>query len=379
MLSSPPPRSGREAGGSIGATGCMRAPVKRSPHLHRSAANVIPSLRKPRGLTSLIDSTTSGDRANGGSAGPRGPVSAAAKPGDIEVRQILIGGQSLQVALRHGAGNQPPLLLFNGIGANWELAKPFLEALTHTTAIIFDVPGVGGSPRSLLPYRPSTLARLAAGLAAELGYAEVDAAGVSWGGAIAQQFAHQYPKLCRRLVLAATAAGVIMVPASPSVLWKMATPRRYTDKNYMNRVAADIYGGAFRYDPSLIGRHASAMHGAGRIGYLYQLLAMAGWTSLPWLWSLPQPTLVLMGSDDPLVPPINGNILAGLIPNAELRLIDDGHLFLVTRPAETAALIEAFLADEGRQEQPSALSRADHCVADLVPTSDGRRRQTEDN
>jgi poly(3-hydroxyalkanoate) depolymerase len=301
---------------------------------------------------------------------------AVAKLGEIEARQITIDGQLLEVAIRYGDGSGPPLLLFNGIGANWELAKPFLEALTSTTAVIYDVPGVGGSPRPLLPYRPSTLARLAAGLAAELGYTEVDAAGVSWGGGIAQQFAHQYPKLCRRLVLAATAPGFTMVPARPSVLWKMATPRRYTDKGYMNRVAADIYGGAFRGDPSLIGRHASAMHGAGRIGYLYQLLAMAGWTSLPWLWSLPQPTLVLMGSDDPLVPPINGHILAGLIPNAELRMIDDGHLFLVTRPVETAALIEAFLADESRQAQPSVLSRAARRVADFVPRSDGRRQQT---
>jgi len=148
----------------------------------------------------------------------------------IETRQVTIDGQVLQVAVRHGAGCGPPLLLFNGIGANWELAKPFLEALTNTTAIIFDVPGVGGSPRPLLPYRPSTLARLAAGLVAELGYTEIDVAGVSWGGGIAQQFAHQYPKLCRRLVLAATAPGFTMVPASPSVLWKMATPRRYIDK-----------------------------------------------------------------------------------------------------------------------------------------------------
>jgi poly(3-hydroxyalkanoate) depolymerase len=309
----------------------------------------------------------SDNRASGDPTTPAGP---------IESRQVTIDGQLLEVAIRHGDGSGPPLLLFNGIGANWELAKPFLEALTSTTAIIFDVPGVGGSPRPLFPYRPSTLARLAAGLAAELGYTEVDAAGVSWGGGIAQQFAHQYPKLCRRLVLAATAPGFTMVPASPSVLWKMATPRRYTDKDYMNRVAADIYGGAFRYDPSLIGRHASAMRGAGRMGYLYQLLAMAGWTSLPWLWSLPQPTLVLMGSDDPLVPPINGHILVGLIPNAELRMIDDGHLFLVTRPAETAALIEAFLADESRQVQPSALSRADRRVMDLVPTSDGGRQQS---
>jgi pimeloyl-ACP methyl ester carboxylesterase len=150
----------------------------------------------------LNDRITSGDRANGGSTGPEGPVPAAGKPGDIEVRHISIGSQSLKVAIRHSAGNRPPLLRFNGIGANWELAKPFLEALTHTTAIIFDVPGVGGSPAPSLPYRPSTLARLAAGLVAELGYGEIDVAGVSWGGGVAQQFAHQYPKLCRRLVLA---------------------------------------------------------------------------------------------------------------------------------------------------------------------------------
>jgi poly(3-hydroxyalkanoate) depolymerase len=278
------------------------------------------------------------------------------KPGDIEVRQILIGGQTLQVAIRHGAGNRPPLLLFNGIGANWELAKPFLEALTDTTAIIFDVPGVGGSPVPSRPYRPSTLARLAAGLVAALGHSEIDVAGVSWGGGVAQQFAHQYPKLCRRLVLAATSPGAIMVPAGPSVLWKMATPRRYTDKNYMNKVAPEIYGGDFRKNPSLIGAHASAMPGARNLGYFYQLLAMTGWTSLPWLWSLPQPTLILMGSDDPLVPPINGRILARLIPNAQLRMIDDGHLFMVTRPAETARFIEEFLANQENEPPPRTLS-----------------------
>ena len=293
---------------------------------------------------------------------------------EVEARQIVIDGQLLQVAIRHGSGSGPPLLLFNGIGANWELAKPFLEALTNTTAIIFDVPGVGGSPRSLLPYRPSKLARLAAGLVAELGYAEIDVAGVSWGGGIAQQFAHQYPKLCRRLVLAATAPGFTMVPASPSVLWKMATPRRYTDRDYMNRIAADIYGGAFRSDPSLIGRHAATMHGARNLGYLYQLLAVAGWSSLPWLWSLPQPTLVLMGRDDPLVPPINGHILAALIPGAELQMVDDGHLFFVTQPAKTAAMVEAFLTDASRQVEPSSpLSRMAGWVRGLVPTLGGGR------
>ena len=64
--------------------------------------------------------------------------------------------------MKRGEESRPPLLLSNGIGANWELAKPFLEALTDTTAIIFDMPGVGGSPSAGLPYRPRGAARLAA-------------------------------------------------------------------------------------------------------------------------------------------------------------------------------------------------------------------------
>jgi len=256
---------------------------------------------------------------------------------------MSVGGQELMVAVKRGDKSRRPLLLFNGIGANWELARPFLQALTDTTAIIFDMPGIGGSPLPKRPYRPSGMAKLGARLVSDLGYQEIDVAGVSWGGGIAQEFAYQYPQLCKRLVLAATSPGAIMVPGSPQAILRMATPRRYLDKNYMRKVAPDLYGGAFRNDPSMIGRHAEAMFGARGMGYVYQLLAMAGWTSLPWLRAVRQPTLILMGRDDPLVPLANGHILARFIPNARLEVIEDGHLFIVSRPVETARRIERFL------------------------------------
>jgi pimeloyl-ACP methyl ester carboxylesterase len=85
------------------------------------------------------------------------------------------------------------------------------------------------------------------------------------------------------------------------------------------------------------------MSGASHIGYAYQILAMAGWTSLPWLWTLKQPTLILAGRDDPIVPLANGRLMARMIPNSRLEILDDGHLFMVTRPAETAAIVETFL------------------------------------
>src|SRR5262249_26609614 len=107
----------------------------------------------------------------------------------------------------------------------------------------------------------------------------------------------------------------------------------------------EVYGGAFRSDPELVAPHAQAMFGGTSLGYLFQLLAMTGGASLPLLWALRQPPPVLIGRGEPLVPPGNGRILARLIPNARLQMIDDGHLFMVTRPIETAMTIEAFLSD----------------------------------
>ena len=78
-------------------------------------------------------------------------------------------------------------------------------------------------------------------------------------------------------------------------------------------------------------------------GYYLQLIAGVGWTSLPWLRFLPQPTLVMAGNDDPIVPVVNGRILARLIPHARLVTVNDGHLFLLTSARESAGIISEFL------------------------------------
>ena len=171
----------------------------------------------------------------------------------IDLREV--GGQTLRVGIRPGDKSQAPLLLFNGIGANIELVEPFLDILDGPEAIVFDVPGVGGSPAPRLPYRPWTLARLSAQLLDQLGYDHVDVLGVSWGGAIAQQFAFQQAKRCRRLILAATSPGHLMVPGKLGVHLKMASPRRYRDPAYMGRIAGDIYGGRMRNSPELVQKH----------------------------------------------------------------------------------------------------------------------------
>jgi len=81
-------------------------------------------------------------------------------------------------------------------------------------------------------------------------------------------------------------------------------------------------------------------------GYFHQLFALAGWRSLPWLHRVRHRTLVLAGDDDPIVPIINGFILAWRIPRAHLHVIRrGGHLFLLEEPEESAAIIAEFLGD----------------------------------
>jgi poly(3-hydroxyalkanoate) depolymerase len=184
-----------------------------------------------------------------------------------------------------------------------------------------------------------------------LGYDRVDVLGVSLGGVIAQQLAHQAPRRVRRLVLAATGPGLGSLPGSPSVLLALATPRRYYQPDYYRRVAGRIYGGQARRDPDALlhGSVARFVERPSIRGYLGQLYAISGWTSLPWLRSLRQPTLVLAGDDDPIVPLVNGRILARCIPNARLRVVrGGGHLFLLEHPARMAAVVAGFLkAEEG--------------------------------
>lgn len=268
-----------------------------------------------------------------------------------EVFDITVHGRRLRVSVRQAVGPGPertPLLLLNGIGASLELLQPFVDELPPDLVVIrFDVPGIGGSPLPLLPYHISTLAPLVAALIRRLGHDRVDVMGFSWGGGLAQQLAVTQRGRTRRLILAATGTGSLMVPARPSVLAKMLTPRRHQDPDYAREIAGEIYGGTMRTRPEAAAQvlHAYTRKGPGR-GYYYQLLAGAGWSSLPALGLIRQPTLIIAGDDDPIIPVINARIMERLIPHARLHLYRGGHLALLTEAAELAPVIDAFLRDD---------------------------------
>jgi poly(3-hydroxyalkanoate) depolymerase len=262
-----------------------------------------------------------------------------------EIRFVDTDGVRLRTSVT-GAGR--PLLIITGLGASLDLAAPFEQELNRRglQTISYDAPGVGESTPYPWPRRMRGVARTAERLLDALGYRIVDVIGISLGGVVAQQLAHQAPKRIRRLVLAATGPGLGGVPGSPRVLRELATPRRYYQPDHYRRVAGLIYGGAARRDPDALlhGTLARFIHRPTMRGYVGQIYSIAGWTSMPWLHRLQQPTLVLAGDDDPIVPLVNGRILVHLIPDATLHVVPGGgHLFVLENPAAVAHEVADFL------------------------------------
>ena len=261
------------------------------------------------------------------------------------MRSLTVGGRAIRVAVREGTPGRPPLLLCNGIGASLELLQPFVDALDPQRGVIrFDMPGIGGSPAPVIPYHLAASAPLLSGLLDQLGYQRADVLGISWGGGLAQQFALSRADRVRRLVLVATGPGALMVPAHPRVLLRMLTPRRHRDPGYAARIAGELYGGSMRKDPALARDllHATTRLGQAR-GYYYQLISSIGWTSLPRLPKMRQPTLILAGDDDPIIPLVNARIMHRLIPRSELHIYHGGHLELAADAERIAPVVEAFL------------------------------------
>jgi poly(3-hydroxyalkanoate) depolymerase len=267
---------------------------------------------------------------------------------DANIRFVDVDGVRLRTSIR---GTGTPLLIITGLGASLELAEPFEREIVARglQAISFDAPGVGESTGYPWPRRMPGVARTVERMLDVLGYQQVDVIGVSLGGVIAQQLAHQSPGRVRRLVLAATGPGVVGlggIPGSPKAMLALATRRRYRSPDYYRRVAGALYGGMARTDPDALlhGSIARFSQTPSLGGYLGQLYAISWWTGIPWLWRLRQPTLVLTGDDDPIIPVLNGRILASCIPNAELQVVArGGHLFLLERPPESADLVANFL------------------------------------
>lgn len=272
-------------------------------------------------------------------------------PAFVESRVFEVHGLRLHVSIR---GNGPPLLLINGLGGLIRSFDPLRAELRDYQTITFDVPGIGKSQRPESPLRLPKHADIIAELLNLLGIQRADVFGVSWGGALAQEFALRHPGRVRRLILAATSAGPVLLMQPAGVL-AFIGPGRKTSQSVG---AAQVGPGRNSLRGLLRAGSVRRMLSLSTGSYYHQLRAVLGWTSLTRLWRLRMPTLILVGEEDPVTCPYNARILHRAIRGSVLEVLQgEGHFFIVTSPAETAELIRQFLQNSPRLLAPAAPAR----------------------
>jgi pimeloyl-ACP methyl ester carboxylesterase len=266
---------------------------------------------------------------------PRVPAAAEAE------RTVSVHGLEIFVRER---GEGFPLLLINGIGANVDMLDAAETALARRSrTIAFDAPGTGRSSTPIFPLPIASVAQVARDLLDELGYAQADVLGFSHGGLVAQELARLVPERVRRLALVSTACGWGSRLGEPAALSVLATPLRYYSRSFGARTS-QFFGDRDRAVDAML-REARLGSPPSPLGYAYQLLAAMTWSSLPWLATLPQPTLVIAGDDDRVTVPANGVQLARLIKSSRLHVLPgEGHLALFDPASGAQPLLADFFS-----------------------------------
>lgn len=245
-------------------------------------------------------------------------------------------------------GQGAPLLLIMGLGYPsylWHRTRPALAAQYRTIAL-----DNRGSGRSDVPEGPYTIALMASDAAAVLDAASIDSAhvfGLSMGGMIAQEFALQYPKRVRSLILGCTA------PGGPNAVRAEAEVTRILKAQDMSPEEAALAMRPYIYDAGTpLERIEEDMAirrqwFPRRQGYFGQLQAIFAWESYTRLAQIAAPTLVIHGESDKLIPPGNGKLIASRIPAAKLvMLADASHIFTTDQTEAAHRAILGFLAEQ---------------------------------
>jgi 3-oxoadipate enol-lactonase len=245
------------------------------------------------------------------------------------------------VRLHHvsdGAEGAPALVLASSLGTTLEMWEPQVAPLAERFRVIrCDRRGHGGSPVAAGATTMDDLGRDLVELLDELDLERVSFCGLSLGGVEGMWLAANAPGRVNRLALCCTAASF---PASYSD--RAATVRA----EGMGAVVDAVLGRWFRPSfqdthPEIVERFRAMLESSPPEGYAASCDALAGVDLTARLRAIAAPTLVVTGSDDPVVTPEAGAALAASIPGAAHVVVEGAaHIANIEQPdAFTAALL----------------------------------------
>ncbi len=251
----------------------------------------------------------------------------------------------------HGDGF--PLLLVNGLGSDrreWLCQLP--DFVPRFRVVLFDNRGSGDSAVPPGPYTTAGMADDAAALLDILGLDRAHVLGVSLGGMIAQELALRHPRRVERLVLACTTPGgkAAARPSDEALSAFIRSPEGNPEEE-LRRMIPFLYTDRFARDhgaevDAFVARRLA--HATGPEGHASQLAAAIGHAAGDRLPSVRSRTLVIAGTEDRLVPPVNSQTIATLIPGAKLVLLPGAphRLFAENAEAFNREVLAFLLAPE---------------------------------
>lgn len=249
------------------------------------------------------------------------------------------------------AGDGPPLLLIMGMsGTKHHWGERVLEELRRDfETIVYDHRDAGDSTKTGQPFTIADLAEDAAGLLRALELESAHVMGISMGGMVAQELALAHPERIGSLTLGCTyCGGEGSTLTSEEVIRRLAEAMTSGDRERAIRTAweANVSPG-FAADEDAYARflRTGMSYGLPVQVIMGQMRAIAGHDTSARLPELGLPTLVVHGTLDQMLPVANGHMIAGLIPESRLEILEGiGHMYFLEQPERTAELVREHAA-----------------------------------
>lgn len=250
----------------------------------------------------------------------------------------IVRGEPMFLRIAEPSPAAPAILHLHGFAISGRYMTPTAELLTGDfRTYVPDLPGFG---RSLPPSHPLTIPELADSAAGVLDTMGVDRAtvlGNSLGCAVLAAFAQRHPDRIERAIMVSPAGGIHNRPLLRAIgQLALDAPREPVS---MARVAVPDY-----------------LH-FGVVDALRLFVAMTRFPALEALLGINVPLLAVLGARDPLLPPWTRirQVVAQLPSRTQAVVLRDAaHAINYSHPAELAAIVRQFMADEPITGPPSA-------------------------
>jgi len=277
---------------------------------------------------------------------------------DVAATQRVKAGNAIEYAYRDfGEGDVPVVLLqhFRGNLDNWDPA--LIDALAANRLVVtFDNVGVGASTGST-PNTIEAMAHDAIAFLEAMEFQRIDLLGFSIGSFVAQEIALIRPDLLRRVVLASSApqGAAGMHGWAPAVIGAVGQPET-SPQGYLEvffaptatsleagqQAAARIFGRTGDRDEPTTWQTRQAQYDA------VCTWGIPNHSLLQRVTAIALPVFVANGDSDPMILPRYSHLLAGLLPDARVKIYPDAaHGFLFQHHEEFAADVHAFLEEAG--------------------------------